>query len=111
MSTETPHGSIAGTMIIRRIAPLSCAKIAGTIYAALGLVFGIFIALLSSIAPALFGAQSRPMPPMMGLFMGVGAVIFLPIFYGILGFLSALVVAWIYNLVASRIGGIEIDLA
>jgi hypothetical protein len=102
---------MAVTMIIRRIAPLSCAKIAGIVYAALGLLFGVIVALFSSLGATFAAAQTRVASPLLGLFMGVGAIIVLPIFYGIIGFLSALITAWVYNLVASRVGGIEIDVA
>ena len=39
----------------------------------------------------------------------VWAIIFLPIFYGILGFVAGGTTAWIYNLVAKYIGGLELD--
>jgi hypothetical protein len=41
---------------------------------------------------------------------GVGAVIALPIIYGLIGFLSGLLMAGLYNLVTGLIGGLEIEL-
>jgi len=38
------------------------------------------------------------------------AVIFFPIKYGIAGFVSTLIGAWLYNIVARLAGGIELDL-
>jgi hypothetical protein len=102
---------MARIMIIRRIAPLSLAKVAGVVYGALGLIFGALFSLISLIASAFPTAQAKPAFPLFGLFFGLGAIIFFPIFYAITGFLLALVFASIYNLVASRIGGIEIDIS
>lgn len=45
----------------------------------------------------------------MGLLFGVGSVIFLPIFYGVLGFVFGLLTALLYNLVARFVGGIEVE--
>ncbi len=41
---------------------------------------------------------------------GVYAVVYLPIAYGITGFVSAYIGALIYNFVADKIGGIKVDL-
>jgi hypothetical protein len=41
---------------------------------------------------------------------GVGSVVFLPIFYGILGFVFGLIGALFYNGIARLIGGVEIEL-
>jgi hypothetical protein len=43
--------------------------------------------------------------------IGLGAIVVCPIFYGAMGFVFALIGAWFYNLVASKVGGIEIDVA
>jgi hypothetical protein len=102
-------------MTIKRIGPLSCAKIAGVTYAALGLLVGGLFSLVAGMGLALAGAQqnldAKTMPPMFGAFMGVGAIIVFPILYGIIGFIFALIGAWIYNLLASWIGGIEVDIS
>jgi hypothetical protein len=98
-------------MIIRRIAPLSCAKIAGVVYCALGLFFGAIVSVFSLLGSAFSSAQTRSVFPAAGLFLGIGAIVVFPIFYAVIGFLSAFVFAWIYNVVASRIGGIEIDIS
>jgi hypothetical protein len=37
-------------------------------------------------------------------------VIVAPIVYGCLGFLASFVAAWLYNLLAGVVGGVEIDL-
>jgi hypothetical protein len=92
-------------MIVRRVGPLSFAKITGTLYALIGLIFGACISLFS-----LLGSALGPKGILGGgILFGVGAIIALPIFYGILGFLTSLIGAAIYNLVASWVGGVELD--
>ena len=48
-------------------------------------------------------------PFMHNFLFGIGAPIFLPIFYGIMGFVGGLLSAWLYNIVAKWVGGIEIE--
>jgi hypothetical protein len=43
--------------------------------------------------------------------IGVGAVIFLPIFYGVMGLVAGAIVGALYNVFAGMVGGIEIDVA
>lgn len=47
----------------------------------------------------------------MGALFGVGAVVFLPIFYAIIGFLGGLIGAGLYNALAGIVGGVEAELA
>ena len=42
--------------------------------------------------------------------LGVGAIVFFPILYGCMGFVATLIGAWLYNVVAGLVGGIEMDL-
>ena len=93
-------------MVINRVGPVSCAKITGTLYAILGLIVGAFLSLF-----ALAGgmASDRAGGAMFGAVMGVGAIIILPIFYGCLGFIATLIGAWLYNVAAGIVGGVEID--
>lgn len=94
-------------MILKRVDPLSVAKVAAALYAILGFVLGCFVALFSLLGIA---ADQGPEPPLLGLIFGAGAVVFLPIFYAILGFLGSLLMAALYNVAARFIGGIELDL-
>ncbi len=102
-------------MIIKSVGVLSVGKVMGLLYAALGLIFGgifSFVALLAAGAAA--GGPGGPGGPGAGAFMfgfGVGAIIFLPIMYGIIGFIAGLIMAALYNLIASTLGGIEIELS
>jgi hypothetical protein len=93
-------------MVINRIGPVSCAKITGTLYAILGLIFGAFISLFS-LAGGM--ASDRAGGAMFGAVMGVGAIVMLPIFYGLMGFIATLIGAWLYNVAAGIVGGVEID--
>ena len=94
-------------MTLKRIGPMSCAKISGLLYALLGLIAGVFLSffslLLGSVASEYSGGGMFT-----GLF-GIGAIIFLPIFYGLLGFVMGGISAWIYNLVAGWVGGLEME--
>lgn len=102
-------------MIIKKVGPVSCAKIAGVIYAALGLVTGAMFSLFAVLGLALSGTQGslaqKAVSPLIGAVMGLGAIIVFPILYGAMGFVFALIGSWLYNLVASKVGGIEIDIA
>jgi hypothetical protein len=57
----------------------------------------------------LSNAADAPPAWVMVLF-GSGAVIFLPIFYGLLGFVMAAIGAALYNLISQFVGGLELDL-
>jgi len=97
-------------MVVKRVSPLSCAKIAGVLYAIMGLIFGAFVSLF-----AILGAAVAPYGEggagMMGAMFGIGAVVLLPIMYGCLGFVMTLLTAALYNMVAGMVGGVEIDVA
>jgi hypothetical protein len=73
----------------------------------MGLCFGLFFSLLfvamgSQMEDTEFG-------PFGGMLFGAGAIVTLPIFYGVLGFVSTAIAAFIYNLLAGAVGGIEIE--
>jgi hypothetical protein len=93
-------------MVINRIAPLSVAKIAGTLYAIMGLIFGCIVSLIA-LAGGFASQTSRAAG--LGAMVGVGAIIILPIFYGALGFIVTLIGTALYNVVAGLVGGIEMD--
>jgi hypothetical protein len=95
---------------IKRFDPMSVGKLSGLTYLVLGLFFGVIFALMSLVGAGLGAAASGSNQPWFGALFGVGAVIFFPIFYGILGFLSGLIGAVIYNVVAGWIGGIQVEL-
>jgi len=84
-------------MIIRRIDPMSFAKIFAVIYAVMGMIGGIFFAVIGSAIPG------------MGSSFGLGAIILFPILYGVIGFIVTAIMAWIYNLVAGWVGGVRIE--
>lgn len=44
------------------------------------------------------------------MLFGVGAIIFLPIMYGIMGFIGGAIMAFVYNVVAGIAGGVELEL-
>jgi hypothetical protein len=45
----------------------------------------------------------------MGALFGIGAIVLLPILYGCLGFVMTLLMAWLYNVAAGIVGGVEIQ--
>jgi uncharacterized membrane protein len=93
-------------MVIKRIVPLSCGKVAGVLYGVLGLVVGVIVSMAAMIG-GLAGREEFGV--LAGGVVGIGAIVFLPILYGGLGFIVAVIAAWLYNLVAGFTGGIELD--
>ena len=98
--------------VLRRVSPGSAFKIGLVLYAILGLVMGLFMAVISVVTGSLGVGGATGVPGMPGgkMFLGVGAIIFLPILYGVFGGVFAWISATIYNLVAGWVGGLEMDL-
>jgi hypothetical protein len=96
-------------MVIKRIGPLSVAKIAAVLYAGIGLLIGVAFALLGMAGLGNRLSEDGSTIPMMGLFFGVGAIVILPICYAIMGFVITLISAGLFNLAAGVTGGVEID--
>jgi len=93
-------------MVIKRFQPLSVGKVAGLLYGAMGLFVGVIVSLATTIG-GLAGRDT--FGGLAGGLVGIGAIVLLPIFYGGLGFIVAIIAAWLYNLAAGFVGGIEID--
>jgi hypothetical protein len=97
---------------VKRVGPGSAFKIGLVMYAILGLVLGIFMAILSMVAGTLgsLGESAAPGAKLLGFGLGFGAIIIFPIGYGVIGGIFAAIGAAIYNLVAGWVGGLEVDI-
>jgi hypothetical protein len=93
------------TKQVTKIGVLSLGKILGVLYAIMGLIFGALITLMSLGAGSLMGERGA----FAGMLFGVGAIIAVPIFYGIMGFIGGITMALLYNLTTELIGGLEIE--
>lgn len=92
-------------MIVKRVGVWSAARIYAAITAAFGLVGGIVFALIAVVG----GAVNPDVPGWMGSLFGAGAIVFLPVFYGIMGLIIGAVSAALYNVFAGMVGGLSLD--
>jgi hypothetical protein len=86
-------------MQIKRVGPKSLGRVFALTYAILGFIGGLFFFVTTLFTQTQGGA----------LAFGIGAVIAFPVLYGVMGFVGGAVFAWLYNVVAKRVGGIEIE--
>lgn len=85
---------------LRSVDVMSCAKMTGAVYACLGLIIVPFF-LMAGLANLASGQGSIAF-----LFL----IVFAPVLYGGIGFVVGALTAWIYNVVARRIGGMQLEL-
>lgn len=100
-------------MIVKRVAPLSAAKIAGLIYALISLPFALLVWIVSLVGLNYSGLSNSPFLPFAPSYVTAGgavAVIVLPVFYGSFCFVMTLAGAWLYNLVAGLAGGVRVEI-
>jgi hypothetical protein len=93
---------------IKHLGVFSVAKVSGVLYLIIGLIAGLFVALISFLnlaAPAGAGMAAAGFEGVAILIM----VFFIAVFYGVLGFVFGGLFAWLYNLIAGWIGGIEME--
>jgi hypothetical protein len=100
----------AQNLVLKRVGVFSCAKVSGTLYAAFGLIAGLVLSFFAMIGAAIGVASEGGPEALLGLLFGVGAVVSLPILYGVLGLIGGAIAGLLYNLVAAVIGGIEVEL-
>ena len=99
-------------MVIKRVNPISAAKVGGVLGVLLGFVIGAFISLFAmAFGGAIAAASDAPGGAFAGMIFGAGAIIILPIFYGCIMFIGALIQAALYNVAAKWTGGVEVDAA
>jgi hypothetical protein len=98
-------------MVIRRINPVSAAKVQGVLGAMIGLLIGACISLVALTIGSLASASSDEAigAGMFGMLLGAGAIVVMPIFYGIAGFIGGLIWAFLFNLASKVTGGLEIE--
>jgi hypothetical protein len=88
---------------IQRISPKSLARLLGLMYAVFGFIAGLIMMLVALVSQA-------SEPGVIGIVFGVAAPIFLTLLYGIMGWVGGYVAAWVYNLLAKRVGGIQLEI-
>ena len=96
-------------MVVRSVGVWSAARLYGAMTATMGLFFGGILALASMLGAGMGGSEDVP-PWLAGVF-GAGAVIILPICYGVMGLIGGAIGAILYNLFASIVGGVEVDVS
>jgi len=79
--------------VVVRVAPLQAAKLVGVLYVILGAI-GVPFFLLA------VGDQ-----------IPLGFAILIPLLYGLSGFIGTLVMCWLYNVLAARLGGVEVEVS
>jgi hypothetical protein len=87
-------------MQIRRIVPRPLAILSGVMYAIFGFVAGLFMLTLSLIDTSSPG-EARLMSMLAPIVFSLG--------YGLMGLIMGYIGAWLYNAVAKRVGGIELE--
>ena len=93
-------------MVVKSVGVFSVGRVLACLYGLIGLIVGASFSLVSLAGVAVGGPDSGPV----ALLFGVGAIVVLPLFYGVMGFVGGIIIAALYNIVSSFAGGIEIEL-
>ena len=102
----------ATRFVINRVGVLSYAKIAMLLMAIIGLVEGLVYALVVAILGDIPAGASGDIAGNAEFLKAVGfaIIIILPIIYAVIGFALGALGAWVYNLLAGWVGGVELEL-
>jgi hypothetical protein len=80
------------------------------------LILGLIVGAIVTVAVMAGGLASRAGSGSggigsggIGMVMGAASIIIFPLLYGCFGFVASLIGAWLYNVVAGLVGGIEIE--
>jgi hypothetical protein len=93
--------------VVNKIGAGSAAKVYGLTLGLMGIFVGIIYALMFTALGGL--GDEIPFPGSGGL--GIAMLIVVPVFYGLAGFIIGALGAAVYNFVAKKFGGLEIELS
>ena len=96
------------TKTLKRIAPVKFGIVLGIVYGLISLIFTPFF-LLGTLVAAMVPATDGHTHAGLGLGLGLVFCFLIPIVYTVLGGLIGMLMAWIYNVAAGWVGGIEIE--
>ncbi len=92
-------------LVLNRIDPMSYAKVYGALTALIVFVIALLVVILIIPFASMFGGEAASI----GIAASVGILIGAPLAYGVFAFLIGLLMAALYNVIAGRIGGIEME--
>jgi hypothetical protein len=92
------------TRRIKSIAPIQLGKMMALTYGVLGLLFCPLFLIASFFASHVQNQQRFGM-----MAFGTGFALLMPVIYGAFGFIFGIIGAFIYNVIAKWIGGIEVE--
>ncbi|GEM_PF-605857 len=95
-------------MEIKRIEPFSVGRIVGLIYAICGFLWALMLILTSWSGYASMFTGSTGSMFLPGSLGGL-LIIIAPLLYGLWGFVSGVILSWLYNWLARNIRGIKIE--
>lgn len=93
-------------MVIRKVGIWSVARMYGALSGGMGLLIGLIIAVASAVGMSMAEGDE---PPFIAAAMGVGAIVIVPLFYGVLGICAGAIGGALYNLLAGIVGGVTIE--
>lgn len=91
---------------VKKIGVFSLAKIVGVLYFVMGLLFWVLFGCFMII-----GLLAEPLNRQEDAAILIGMFCFLPFIYGVMGFIGGGLIGLVYNALAARIGGIELELS
>ena len=100
------------TLELKRVDIGSLFKVAFVLYAVLGLVAGLMVALVFMMFGALGSLLSDEGIPGFGVISGAAGVAAVPVLsmiYGIMGSIVVTMIGLLYNLAAGRVGGVKFE--
>lgn len=95
-------------MVLKRVGVWSAARMSGILYGLMGLIAGGIFTVVSLLGAAV-GLAAGEDEAIFGLLFGVGAIVIMPIFYGVMGLIVGAISAAFYNLAAKVVGGVEME--
>jgi hypothetical protein len=102
MDSATPQ--LSTTRRIKSIAPLQLGKMMALCYGILGLLLCPIFLIMSLFAAHIPNQQRVGM-----MALGTGFALAMPVFYAVMGFVFGVIGAFVYNLIAKWIGGVEVE--
>ena len=100
------------TLELKRVDIGSLFKVAFVLYAVLGLVAGLMVALVFMMMGTLGSFLSEEGIPGFGVVTGAAGVVAVPVLsmiYGIMGSIVVTIIGLLYNLAAGRVGGVKFE--